>query len=355
MSALADLFDSTMLLLPVTEPGMRGELALTGKRLRVNPLTRIRGTEMFRKLMFPFWVIRNLPTILGEIRRADAVHVPIPGDVGTIGMLLAYALGKPLFVRYCGNWFVQTTVAEHFWKWFMERSAGGRNVMMATGGDSRPPSQRNPAARWIFSTTLTLNELREIQRARARRGGPGAQLITVCRQEVGKGTELIIDSMGLIRRTVPGAHLHIVGDGDALPALKERAATSGAAEHITFHGSVDHETVIRLLGAADLFCYPTATEGFPKAVLEALACGLPVVTTKVSVLPHLVSDCGVLLDIVTPDALAQAVSTCLSEPDAYEAMSLRAMDRAQAYSLERWRDTIGDTLRAAWGPLQSHV
>jgi len=270
-------------------------------------------------------------------------------------MLLAYVLRKPLFVRYCGNWFAQTTPAQHFWKWFMERSAGGRNVMMATGGDSRPPSDRNPAARWIFSTTLTVNELRELQRGRMRRARPAARLITVCRQEAGKGTELLIDSMPLIRRDHPDAHLDIVGDGEALPELRARAAASSAADRIHFHGSVDHDTVLDLLRGADLFCYPTATEGFPKAVLEALACGLPVVTTKVSVLPHLVNECGVLLDAVTPQALSQAVSTCLSEPHAYETMSIRAMERAQAYSLERWRDTIGDTLRSAWGPLQSRV
>ena len=50
-------------------------------------------------------------------------------------MLFAFVLRKPLFVRHCGNWFVQTTAAEHFWKWFMVRFAGGRNVMIATGGD----------------------------------------------------------------------------------------------------------------------------------------------------------------------------------------------------------------------------
>ena len=354
MFALAELFDATTLLLPAIEPGMTGAIPLSGRHLQVVPLTRIRGTELGRKLLFPLWTLRNLPRILREISRADAVHVPIPGDVGTVGMLLAYALGKPLFVRYCGNWFEQTTAAERFWKWFMERSAGGRNVMMATGGDSRPPSQRNPAACWIFSTTLTVAELRQIQRDRARRAGYGARLITVCRQEAGKGTEVLIDSMPLICRHIPGVHLDIVGDGDALPVLRAKAAAIAEADRITFHGSVDHDRVIRLLRDADLFCYPTATEGFPKAVLEALACGLPVVTTKVSVLPHLVNGCGVLLDAVTPDALARAVSMCLLEPQTYEAMSLCAMERAQGYSLERWRDTIGATLRAAWGPL-SHV
>ena len=161
--------------------------------------------------------------------------------------------------------------------------------------------------------------------------------------------------MPLVAEKFPDVRLDIVGDGDALPLLQARARELGIANRVVFHGAVDHQTVLALLRDADLFCYPTATEGFPKVVLEALACGLPVVTTRVSVLPHLVNGCGVLLDAVTPRALADAVSRCLSEPDAYMAMSQRATERAQGYSLEQWRDTIGRTLRAAWGPLQTRA
>jgi glycosyltransferase involved in cell wall biosynthesis len=112
--------------------------------------------------------------------------------------------------------------------------------------------------------------------------------------------------------------------------------------------------VIRLLQQADIFCYPTASEGFPKAVLEALACGLPVVTTRVSVLPKLIgTGCGLLLEHTNPEALAQAVLACLSDAVRYRTMSARAVETASQYSLERWRDTIGDLLRAACGPLRS--
>lgn len=355
MRALAELFDATTLALPVTERRVEGEIPLSGAQLHVEPLTSPRGTEMWRKLRFPFWAIRNLPRLTREIRRADAVHVPIPGDIGTVGMLLAYGFRKPLFVRYCGNWFVQRTAAEHFWKWFMERSAGGRNVMLATGGAPDPPSQRNLAARWIFSTTLTEDELKAVRTERGERAPERARLIIVCRQEGGKGTEVLIDSLPLVLEKFPQATLDIVGDGAGLPELKQRSRAAGVADRITFHGSVDHASVIRLLRQTDVFCYPTSTEGFPKVVLEALACGLPIVTTKVSVLPYLVNGCGVLLDAVTPKAVAYAVCTCLSDPERYRAMSLRATERARDYSLERWRDTIGDLLRAAWGPLQSHV
>jgi glycosyltransferase involved in cell wall biosynthesis len=111
---------------------------------------------------------------------------------------------------------------------------------------------------------------------------------------------------------------------------------------------------MRLLSQAHLFCYPTASEGFPKAVLEALASGLPVITTPVSVLPALIgSENGVLLHEVGPAALARAVVDCLSDGERYRAMSESALRRAREYSLEKWRDTIGGMLREAWGPLHA--
>jgi glycosyltransferase involved in cell wall biosynthesis len=306
-------------------------------------------------LLFPLWTIWNLPRIYREIRRGDAVHVPIPGDIGTVGMLLAFALRKPLFVRYCGNWFEQSTAAERFWKWFMERTAGGRHVMLATGGASHPPSERNSATRWIFSTTLSEEELKAVETDRGDRPSDQARLIIACRQDRGKGTDIVIECLPRVLARFPQATLDVVGDGADLSNLQQQAGALGLSSKVTFHGAVDHASVLRLLQRADIFCYPTSGDGFPKVVLEALACGLPVVTTRVSVLPALVDGCGIVLDQVTPATVADAVCRCLSEPQQYRIMALRATERAQAYSLESWRDTIGGLLRSAWGPLQTDV
>ena len=144
MRALSELFDETRLLIPCAERGAStGQGHLTGRRLSVVPLSTPRGAGAGRKAAFPFWLLRNLPRLLSEVLRADAIHAPIPGDIGTIGMLLAFALRKPLFIRYCGNWTEQNTAAEHFWRWFMETFAGGRTVCLATGGAERPPSAKN--------------------------------------------------------------------------------------------------------------------------------------------------------------------------------------------------------------------
>ena len=183
MRALAELFDSTTLVLPCRQSmGHESNTRLSGHQLTVVPLTVPSGQDGSRKLLFPVWLLRNLPVLIKETLRADAVHAPIPGDIGTIGMLLAVLFRKPLFVRHCGNWYVQATPAEHFWKWFMQLMAGGANVMLATGGGQAPPSARNAALRSISSSACTQRELQlAAQRAAARE--PGHRLIIACRQE----------------------------------------------------------------------------------------------------------------------------------------------------------------------------
>jgi glycosyltransferase involved in cell wall biosynthesis len=108
---------------------------------------------------------------------------------------------------------------------------------------------------------------------------------------------------------------------------------------------------------ADLFCFPTvSSEGFPKVVIEAMACGLPVITTKISSLPQLIgSRCGVLIDKATPLILANAVRQCLIDQEKYQRMSEQAAITAKQYSLEKWREVIGRELSATWGQLRSNA
>lgn len=353
MSALSELFDQTTLVVPVTKNGgAAGELPLSGRNLNIVPLSNPAGQDWQRKLRLLPWLLTNGATIWRQTLRADAVHAPIPGDVGTFGMLGAYLLGKPLFVRYCGNWLAPRTTAERLWKWFMERAAGGRNVMLATGGDSARPSALNPAVQWIFSTSLTGHEIESVGQPRRLDARKNARLIIVARQEHGKGTNTVIRSLRELLADFPALQLDVVGDGGALAELKQLAASLQIADRVVFHGKVNHDAVLQLLRQADLFCYPTDSEGFPKVVLEALATGLPVITTRVSILPQLIGQGGgVLLDAATPAQLAEAVRRCLGDAELYNQMSKSAAATARGYTLENWRDTIGRHLQSAWGKL----
>ncbi len=350
MEAISELFAKTTLVIPSeNSASLNGASPLKGRNLEVVPLSVPGGSGLRRKLGIPLWIIRNGKIIWSEVKKADAVHTPIPGDVGTIGMIFALLMRKPLFVRHCGNWFVQRTVAERFWKWSMEFFGGGRNVMFATGGSSEAPSRCNSSVKWIFSSSLRREQIAGSKSLTLPTDGK-IKLAIACRQEARKGTDVVIDSMPDILRAFPNASLDVIGDGSLLPTLKQQVQDLGLNDKVTFHGKLEQAKVISLLKQNHVFCYPTsASEGFPKVVLEALASGMPVITTKVSVLPELISSgCGVLLDSPSSAELSKAVIDVCSNPNKYEEMSTKAIETAQKYSLEDWRDYIGKTLREAW-------
>jgi glycosyltransferase involved in cell wall biosynthesis len=350
IKAISQLFDETTVVVPCENAqNPVGISPLNGKNLRVSALSVPKGEGWRRKFEILFWLMRNGWTIWREARRADAIHAPIPGDVGTIGIFFALLLRKPLFVRHCGNWMVQRTAAETFWKWMMERFAGGRNVMLATGGADDAPSTRNANIKWIFATSLSQNEIRNAVPREFPADGK-LKLITACRLEKRKGVETVIESLPLILEKFPEARLDVVGGGSLLPDLKNQAKSLNLEDKIKFHGKVEHPKVIALMKEAHIFCFPTsASEGFPKVVLEALACGLPVLTTKVSVLPKLIGNGGgVVLDKPTAEKTAEGIVEICLNSDRYKKMSIHAVETAGQYSLENWRDLIGETLREAW-------
>ena len=349
MEAISELFERTTIVVPCSRDSAPDGLSpLEGNNIEVVSLSEPKATGLKRKLNMFLWLLKNGALVWRQIRVADAVHAPIPGDVGTIGIIVALLQRKPLLVRYCGNWLAQKTTAERIWKRSMEYLAGGRNVMFATGGAAEAPSSRNPNLKWIFSTSLRENQIvRERPRQLPEDGK--LKLIIACRQEPGKGIDKVVESLPAVLSVFPKATLDIVGSGSLVKALQARVDFLGLSGHVTFHGQIPQHRVLELLEEADVFCFPTASEGFPKVVVEAMAAGLPVISTKVSVLPMLLErGGGILLTRADEKELAEAVLRLCSDADAYSLMSARANETAQEFSLEKWRDVIGESLLSAW-------
>lgn len=354
MQAISELFDSTELMVPVCEAkAPEGANPLVGHHLSVKPLSQPAGYHWRRRWSMLHWVPRNLPYVWRTIAQADAVHAPIPGDIGTLGILIALAQRKPLFVRYCGIWGKVKRPSHRFAFWLLNHIAGGRNVVLATGGDEASPSEKNPTIRWIFSTSMRAAEIKALPARSFWQWGQPLRLITVARQEPGKNTDKLIEALHLVRKSYAETTLDVVGDGSCLPMLKQKAEDLKLSDAVRFHGLIDHEAVLETLLQADLFCFPTDSEGFPKAVHEALACSLPVIATRVSVLPQLIGDhSGILLSDIEAETIADAVLSAISDDERFAAMARNARRTAHDYSLERWRDEIGCHLRSAWGPLR---
>ncbi|MCG3148433.1 MAG: putative teichuronic acid biosynthesis glycosyltransferase TuaC [Verrucomicrobiae bacterium] len=138
-------------------------------------------------------------------------------------------------------------------------------------------------------------------------------LLYVGRLSPEKGVADLLQALAILRHEhkIP-ARLLVLGDGPQREALWQHAVELDIRAHIHWAGWKKPDEVPPYLSAADLLCLPSHMEGVPNAALEAFACGLPVVATKVGGTPEVVTeDTGVLTEPHNPQAFATALSFAL--------------------------------------------
>jgi len=115
--------------------------------------------------------------------------------------------------------------------------------------------------------------------------------------------------------------------------------------NIHLMGEVDFETLANELASADLFLFPTKTEGFPNALLEAMAFGLPVITSSVGAIPDMLEDKGgVVLKDVNVDSVDEALKSLTEDKETREKMSKWNIEKVtRCYSEETVLDRLFDT------------
>lgn len=348
MDYLSKLFSDTKIIVPQIDQIEKGEVFFTNSSIEILSVKLWLKKGFLNKLFMPFWFLFYLPKFINEIIKCDAIHAPIPSNIGTIGFLLAHVFNKPLYIRHCGNWFVQRTKAEQFWHWYMEKFAGDKKVFLTTGGSTEDPSKKNASIKWIFSSSLSIDE---IENAKVNRDwNMPNKICIVCRQEKGKGTEIVLEAINKLKENGQLFYFDIVGDGRYLDELKNIVKKYKLENQVNFHGKLNHQEVLSVLSQNHFFIYPTASEGFPKVVLEAMSQGLIVVTTPVSVLGKLIreSKSGVLLDERNSNEIIKHLQPLLSDFNLLTKMSSNAVEYSKNYTLEEWANQIGSHLEKAW-------
>jgi glycosyltransferase involved in cell wall biosynthesis len=210
------------------------------------------------------------------------------------------------------------------------------------------------AARVVsIPTGIDLARFRPGERAAARAAlgleaaGPIVGIVATLRSW--KGHRYLLEAIaGIGRRDV---RLAIVGDGPQRAALEARAAELGIGGRVRFAGNQDD--VAPWLHAFDLFCLPSyANEGVPQALMQAMACGLPVVSTPVGSIDEIVSDgtTGVLVAPEDAAALQAAIERLLGDEGARRALGERAAATArerfgEARMVERMLAVFGEAAR----------
>lgn len=158
--------------------------------------------------------------------------------------------------------------------------------------------------------------------------------LTVCRLEPRKDLETLIAAAPLVCQKVPVRFL-IIGEGIQADNLRILVESRGLNEAINFLGFVPDAALPLYYNSADVFCLPTLYEGFGIVFLEALACGLPVVGTRVGAVPEVVGEAGRLVEPRQPDLLAQTLLDVLSDVTLREELSRRALARSVLFDAQK--------------------
>ncbi len=350
MNAIRSLFDEMDLIVVETKP-KDGGLPLS-RSTRVIALQEPAGVGSHRKLWLMMHVRQYLSAIARQIRQADVVHVPLPGDIPLLAMLLALLARKPLLVRYGGSWATTgiTTLTNRFTRGCMRRFANHRNVMLVTGGGSIPPA---PGVHWIFSTALSRDELRAIRPVLDRGLSNTPTLIYAGRLSSEKGVAHAIHALGFLKSQGldPMPLLTIAGDGPERPALENLCRTLGCREHVRFRGQLNRAELSRAFQEADICIQPSLTEGFSKAWLDAMAHGLPILATTVGAAASVIGEMGERGWLVPPgdaQALAGALQRIITNPSDWPALRGRCRSYTESRTLEVWAQEIGRICAARW-------
>jgi glycosyltransferase involved in cell wall biosynthesis len=168
-------------------------------------------------------------------------------------------------------------------------------------------------------------------------------VVYIGRMDIKKGLRELVEATALLRSSRPKLQVYLIGEGPDRPAITSAIQTRGATDFIYALPACAFDDVAVWMAAADLVTLPSYMEGCPNVVLEALACGRPVVATRVGGIPEILSAaCGELVPPKDSTALAQALSSVLDRKWDSEAIS--------AHGSRSW-EAVADELLEIFLPL----
>lgn len=178
------------------------------------------------------------------------------------------------------------------------------------------------------------------QRDQEKDAGQECIIGSVGRLEPVKGHVYLLEAFAILAPHFPRLRLVLVGDGPLRAELQDLAGRLRIAERVCFPGW--REDVSTLLQTFDLFAFPSLNEGMGRALVEAMAAGLPIVACRSGGIPEVLAEgqAGLLVEAGHAPALARGIERLLRDPELCRRMGQAAQARAQRYSREGMLEQI---------------
>jgi glycosyltransferase involved in cell wall biosynthesis len=368
VDSLAPYFDRIVLCVPFrTEPSDAGT-AIAAPNVAVAPLPPFDGPAQF----YPRLPLM-LTTIGRFVRGVDLLHCRIPTPAGAFAFAFARLLRRRSFVLVVGDlealrasmpyrglkkhvWRAYTAFEERNVQWMVDGS-----VAFANGAALAAKHSRSGHA--VIETRTTTIRIEDVRARLDTCDGPRMRLLTVSRIDPRKGLRILPDAIARLVARGVDASVDIVGPPVGAPgeaeqrSILEGASALGVANRVRCVGAIPLARLLPMYGDYDLFVLPTLPgEGIPRVLLEAMANGLPIVTTDVAGIPSLIAHerNGLLIGEATAATVADAVARIIGDgalrrrliAAGYETARSHTVDAQAARMMADVASRLAITLRA---------
>lgn len=363
VDSLAPYFDEIVLSVPVFDRPQPSGSRVRATNVRLAPLPYFPGPRQF----YPM-----LPSVLGRLKswvsQCDVIHLRVPSPAAIFAFRAAKAAGKPVFLLVVGDYeallphlpylgikrvLFRAYVA--FEEWALRHMTS--QSLTFTNGAALRRKHAHDGGRVIETKTTTLSQ--EDIGTRADVGQSGRlRALTVSRIDPRKGLRALPGAIAQLKEQgidvsldVIGPTIGLIGD-DERDAIKLDAEQRGVGDRVALPGAVPLDQLMAKYREYDLFILPTQPgEGIPRVLLEAMANGLPIVTTNVSGITSLITDevNGLLIADASADSVARAVKRLAQDGELRRRLIQGGYATARNYTLERQASdmmaTAGQELR----------
>ncbi len=348
VDSLAPYFDAVVLCVPVLDQPRGEGTAIRSDNVTLAPLPPFDGPAQF----YPRLPMM-MPRLLQFVRSVDLLHYRVPTPAAVFASACARLFSRPEFVLVVGDlrallpsmpyrgvkrllWRAYTAFEERNVQHLADRAPTFANGEALTLKHSR-------GGRAIIQAQTTTIDAGAVNGRTDTCADSRVRMLTVSRIDPRKGLRVLPEAVRLLIDRGIDATLDIVGGTVGRPGEDERgsiaeaARSFGVADRVSLAGPVPLDQLLPRYRAYDVFVLPTLPgEGIPRVLLEAMAGGLPVVTSRVSGIPSLVSheNNGLLLDSPSATAVADAVARLTHDGALRRQIISHGYDTARAHTLE---------------------
>jgi glycosyltransferase involved in cell wall biosynthesis len=356
VDSLAPYFDEVALCVPVLS-GPRGEgTPIRSSNVTLAPLPPFEGPVHFYPRL-PQMLVR----LFRFVRGVDVLHCRVPTPAAAFASAIAGLAGRPSFILIVGDlqallptmpyrgikrglWRLYTAFEEWNVQRMADKSLAFANGAALAGKHSRPNHQ-------VIQTQTTTISAADIGDRIDTCTGGAIRLLSVSRIDPRKNLRVLPE---MLNRLGPygAVSLDIIGPAVGAPGEAERttierdAAATGAALRLL--GAMPLDRLLSRYKQYDAFILPTGPgEGVPRVLLEAMASGLPIVTTRVAGIPSLITHevNGLLVD-PTPSSLAEAVQRLIADPALRRRLIANGYTTARGFTLEAQAERMMQSVAA---------